>query len=142
MTRESHDVDISDATRAQKANERASIVIHIHGNADEREGIAGIMAFAPGDDNPYVKGKVLDGCRELGQNILDKLAVTTSAKNWGVISNNNLSALNWTTIPASHIEVGYLTNADEEKLLKTEDYRDKIVKGIADGVDAYYEAHR
>ena len=142
MTRESHDVDISDATRAQKANERASIVIHIHGNADEREGIAGIMAFAPGDDNPYVKGKVLESCRDLGKAILDRLAAETSAKNWGVISNNNLSALNWTTIPASHVEVGYLTNADEEKLLKTDDYRDKIVKGIADGIDAYYEADR
>ncbi|MCR5323570.1 MAG: N-acetylmuramoyl-L-alanine amidase [Lachnospiraceae bacterium] len=141
MTRESHDVDISDATRAKDANESASIVLHIHGNADEREGIAGVMAFAPGEDNPYVKGQIREECRNLGKCIVDKLAASTSAKNWGVIDNNNLSALNWTTIPASHVEVGYLTNAEEEKLLKTEEYQNKIVKGIADGIDAYYETH-
>ncbi len=140
MTRETHDVNISDATRAKNANESASIVLHIHGNADERPGIAGVMTFAPGEGNPYVKANVREECYKLGQYIVDKLAAATSAKNWGVITNENLSALNWTTIPASHVEVGYLTNAEEEQKLKTGDYQNRIVKGIADGVDAYYEA--
>ncbi|MBO4416007.1 MAG: N-acetylmuramoyl-L-alanine amidase [Lachnospiraceae bacterium] len=141
MTRETHDVNISDATRAKNANESASIAIHIHGNADERPAIAGVMTFEPSEDNPYVKGSLREKCSSLGQYIVDKLAAATSTKNWGVITNDNLSALNWTTIPASHVEVGYLTNADEEKMLKTEDYQNRIVKGIADGIDAFYEAN-
>jgi N-acetylmuramoyl-L-alanine amidase len=35
------------------------------------------------------------------------------------------------------VEVGYMTTASEEALLVTDDYQNKIAKGIADGLDKY-----
>ena len=138
MIRETNDVTISDAERAQLANSRGEIIVHIHGNADEREGIKGIMAFCPTGDNSFVSKDIREKCKDLCSSILSELENATGAKNWGAIGNDNLTALNWTTIPAAHIEIGYLSNPDEDRLMQTDDYRRKIAQGIAEGIDKYF----
>lgn len=42
-----------------------------------------------------------------------------------------------TIMPAILVEVGYLSNRNEEGLLKTSSYRQKVAQGIADGILAY-----
>ena len=37
------------------------------------------------------------------------------------------------------VECGFLSNYHEEKLLKTEEHQDKIVKGIIEGINKYFE---
>ncbi len=138
MVRESNDVKISDAERAQLANNRGEIIIHIHGNADESAGIKGIMAFYPASSTGFVSKELSGKCKDLCKTILDELAASTGAKNWGAIEHESLTALNWTKIPAAHVEIGYLSNPEEDKLLQTADYRAKIVQGIADGIDKYF----
>lgn len=137
MIRESDDVNSSDATRAKLANENGDIVLHIHCNADEAEGIKGIMAFYPSKDNEYA-GKYSDSCKNLCNWVLKGLEAATQDKNWGPIALDTQTALNWTTIPAAHVEVGYLSNNEEDELLQTESYRKKIATGIADGIDLYF----
>ena len=138
MVRESNDVTISDAERAQLANNRGEIIIHIHGNADESAGIKGIMAFYPASSTGFVSKELSGKCKDLCKAILDEMAASTGATNWGAIEHESLTALNWTKIPAAHVEIGYLSNAEEDKLLQTADYRAKIVQGIADGIDKYF----
>jgi N-acetylmuramoyl-L-alanine amidase len=41
-------------------------------------------------------------------------------------------------IPAALIEVGYITNIEERKLLQTPDYQKKLAEGIAKGIYNYY----
>jgi len=45
-------------------------------------------------------------------------------------------------IPSVLIETGFLSNPREEKLLNTKSYRDKIVGGIATGIDAYFKQEK
>lgn len=137
MTRESDDVDMSDATRAKFGNENGEIILHIHCNADDREGIQGIMAFYPSKDNKYA-GKYSDACLALCSAVLAGLEAETQAHNWKPIALDTQTALNWTTIPAAHIEVGYLSNREEDERLQTDSYRKTIAIGIADGVDLYF----
>ncbi|MBQ3911592.1 MAG: N-acetylmuramoyl-L-alanine amidase [Lachnospiraceae bacterium] len=138
MIRETNDVSISDAERARLANINGEIVLHIHGNADENEGIKGIMAFCPSDDNEFVSKQLAEKCKTLCLAILSEMEAETGAKNWGAIGHNGLTALNWTNIPAAHVELGYLSNAEEDRLLQTAEYREKLVRGIADGIDKYF----
>jgi len=45
-------------------------------------------------------------------------------------------------IPSVLIETGFLSNPREEKLLNTKSYRDKVVGGIATGIDAYFKQEK
>ena len=48
-----------------------------------------------------------------------------------------MSGINWSMVPVTIVEVGYLSNPDEEAKLVTDDYQQKVAVGIANGVDAY-----
>ncbi|MBI4967652.1 MAG: N-acetylmuramoyl-L-alanine amidase [Rhodospirillales bacterium] len=45
-------------------------------------------------------------------------------------------------VPSVLIEMGYLSNAQEERLLRGHDYRAKLATGLARAIDRYFEARR
>ena len=138
MIREENDVMISNAERALIANNQGEIVIHLHGNSDDRSNIKGIMAFCPSDENAFLASSLVSDCSKLCGDILTGLEAATGAKNWGTIRIDTFPELNWTKIPAARVEVGYLSNPDEDRLLQTAEYREKIIQGLADGIDRYF----
>lgn len=137
MTRTTNDVHISDVTRAKMANENADIVIHIHANASEDDTQRGIMTFYPSEDNPY-SAKYSAESKKLSTAVLRCAAEATGAISRGVIDLDDQSSLNWTTIPVTHIETGFLSTPEDEAIMLTDEYKADMVQGIADGVDLYF----
>ena len=56
-------------------------------------------------------------------------------KNRGVVQRTDLTAFNWSKVPVVLVEMGFLSNENEDKLLSNSSYQDKIAKGLFYGIN-------
>ena len=75
--------------------------------------------------------------KEFSKILLEEYVKATGAKNRGLIYRDVLTGTNWATVPNTLIELGFMSNAEEDKKLSEKDYQDKIVKGLVNGIDRY-----
>lgn len=137
MVRTGNDVNISNAERAAIANDAgADAFIRIHANGSENTSVSGAMTICQTRDNPY-NGALYAESKALSTYVLDELVASAGCKKEYVWETDSMSGINWCQVPVSIVEVGYMTNPEEETLLVTDDYQDKLVMGIANGIDQY-----
>lgn len=48
-----------------------------------------------------------------------------------------MSGINWCQVPVTIVEMGFLSNVDEEQKLIDSSYQDKIAKGIVLGINEF-----
>lgn len=139
MIRTTNDVDISNSERAAVANENnANAFIRIHCNGSENPKTTGILTMCQTKNNPYCS-KLYDKSRHLSECILEELCHMTNANNRGIIETDNMSGINWSQVPLTIVEMGFMTNVEEDKMLNTEEYQDKLAQGIAKGINRYFD---
>jgi len=139
MIREKNDVNLSNKERADMANESgADLFLRIHADSSTSSTVSGTSTLYPSKDNPYVSNLSKDSYA-LSDAVVDAICKQTGSKNHGAIARDDMSGINWCNIPVTIIEMGFMSNKKEDKLMQTKDYQDKIVKGICDGIDEYYE---
>lgn len=138
MIRETADVDISNAERAEIANQSgAEIFIRVHANGDDNSSVAGALTMAPSSSNPYVS-QIASACQTLSQCVIDSYCSATGFRNRGVLTVDNMSGINWCTIPVTIVEMGFMTNPEEDMQMQDEAMQYTMASGIADGIDAYF----
>ena len=138
MTRETHDINISNKERAQYATSvGAEIAVRIHANGSENSGVNGALTMAPSANNPYIANLSAESTR-LSKCIIDSYCTATGFKNLGVTATDTMTGINWSTVPVTIIEMGFMSNPTDDTNMNSPAMQVKMVQGIADGIDAYF----
>lgn len=141
MIRESNDVNLSNKERADIAGQSgAQIFVRIHANGSSNQSVSGALTLSPSQSNPYVS-YLYDNSYSLSQSIVNNLCAATGAANKGVTLSDTMSGINWCTIPVSIVEMGFMSNPDEDELMEDENYQYTMASGIANGIDEYFASH-
>lgn len=128
MTRR-EDKHLSVAARSDLANKiLPDFFISIHQNYFKNPNISGTEVY-------YYRGD--KEAKRLGEEIIKEMVKDLGTINKGV-KTANFFLLRDTKISSLHIEVAYISNPEEEALLKTEEFQTKTAIAIANGIVNYY----
>lgn len=139
MIRTTNDVDMSNAERAQIANAaNADAFIRIHGNSFENSSAHGALTMCQTKNNPF-NGNLYQQCRSLSEAVLDGLVAATGCYKRSILESDSMSGINWCQVPVTIVEMGFMSNPEEDQLMATDAYQSKIAIGIANGLDTYFQ---
>ena len=65
------------------------------------------------------------------------MAEATGARAMGIYKRDSYSGLNWSTVPSILVEMGFMSNPDEDRLLNDPEYQQKLVNGMVQGIADY-----
>jgi len=123
------DVFVPLAERAEMANNwGADYFISVHSNASEDPTASGIETLYYKENTPGMY---------LASEIQNQLVLQNGLVDRGIIPRPNLAVLRLTSMPAVLVELGFLSNPTEAKLLGTPEFRQRSAQGIADGLSEY-----
>ena len=104
----------------------ADYFISLHTNASEFESASGSEAFI------YRRGDIAEA---LADNILDQLSLSTGLSNRGVKARPSLYVLRKTAMPATLVELGFITNPGDAALMANNP--GLFAAGVTNGVLAF-----
>lgn len=134
MTRESHDVDISNVERAQMCNAaEADLAVRIHADGADSSKVQGISLLYPAWTEE--SGEVFNRSKEAAGLILRQTVEATGAVSRGTVPRSDLTGFNWSTVPSVLVEMGFMTNPEEDVRLSDPDYLDQLAEGMAAGIN-------
>lgn len=138
LTRTTNDDNISNMERAQAASASgAQIYVRIHANGEESHTSSGALTMCPSPSNPYV-AYLSESSYRLSQVLLDAYCQTTGFSNLGVQYSDTMTGINWSEIPVTILEMGFMTNENDDRQMADSAFQEIMVSGIADGIDAYF----
>ena len=140
MTRTDNKTAISNKERAEYvASQGAEIYVRIHANGDDSHTASGALTMSPSQNNPYIP-QLFDQSNRLSQCILDSYCSATGFQNLGVQYYDNMTGINWSTVPVTIIEMGFMTSQNDDLKMADPDFQKTMAEGIANGIDAYFDS--
>ena len=134
MTREVNEIDISNLERAEMMNELGvDLVLRIHCDGATDKSANGIGMFVRQTSEKQAESEAA------AKVLLEAMSEATGAKARGVFLRDTYTMNNWSVVPCILVEMGYMSNPDEDEKLNDPAYQVKLVQGMVEGIARYFE---
>lgn len=119
--------------RAKVGNDNnADLAIRIHCDSADSQSAKGASMLVPA---PIGYAKNISGISEkYGQVILNDLVSIVGMNNRGVVERTDLTGFNWSKVPVVLVEMGFMSNVEEDRLLSDDNYENKLAQGLCNGI--------
>ena len=113
-----------------------SLFVSVHTNSALTDTAHGIETYGYLDAGSVLNDMTSQRFSEI---LLEELVDKTGAHERGVKDGKSLAVINSTRMPATLIEIGFISNEEECEKMMTEAYRQKLAQAICDGVLKAFE---
>lgn len=138
MTKSEVDESLSNIERAEIGNENnADLVIRIHADSSNDTNVKGASILIP-SKNEYTKS-ISDISMNYGKKIIDTYTNELNIKNRGCIYREDMTGFNWSKVPVVILEMGFLSNKEDDEFISNVNNHSNIAKSIANGIDKCFE---
>lgn len=138
MTREGPDFTGGNRERAQVANNSgADLFIRIHADGSSDPSRSGVSTLYPATI-PGWTDDIHDASRAAADALQSAMVAGLGAPDLGTTARSDISGFNWADVPAILVEVGFMSNPREDRLLNDPAYQQQIAASLLAGIRAYF----
>lgn len=137
MTRTNSKVALSCIDRAKIANKaHAGAYVRIHANGSDSSSANGAMTICTTRNSPYISSMYKKN-KSLSNAVLNAYVSATGCRKEYIWETDSMTGNNWSKVPTTLIEMGYMSNPSEDRRMQQTSYQKKMVRGIANGIEDY-----
>jgi N-acetylmuramoyl-L-alanine amidase len=142
MTRTSQDVDISNIERTKIANAaHAALYIRVHADGATSSSTHGIHTLYPASKSGWTDD-IAAVSKRAAQLAQSALVAATGASDRGLDARTDMTGFNWSDVPVIIPELGFMSNPEEDRLLNSPAYQQKIANALADAAVRFIQEQR
>lgn len=136
MTRESHDVNISNAERAEYGNQvNADVVIRLHCDSISNGSKTGATLLVPSKTSRYTQAIYQQSY--CFARYLEEQLKTDGIKVNGIFERDDMTGFNWSRVPVVIFEMGFMSNWQEDRMLADPNYQERLMQAVVRAIEAY-----
>jgi N-acetylmuramoyl-L-alanine amidase len=126
---------IGNVARARIANRaHAALFVRIHCDGSTDHSRHGTSLLYPAFHRGWTDD-VLPESKTAARVIQRELVGELGSRDLGTVARSDLTGFNWSDVPAVLAEVGFLSNAREDRLLSSRAYQRRAARGLAQGIE-------
>lgn len=137
MIRTKKTTPMSLVQRAEYGNKhKVDLAFRIHADGLDDQSVNGASTLYPSAE--HINNKIAEKSKNIASIIQREYIKSTELADRGTVERNDLVGFNFTTVPSILLELGFMTNPEEDKKMSDKKFQEKMVDGITNGMIAYY----
>lgn len=140
LTRSEHAVNLSNRERALLMNDaQVDVWVRLHCDAAASPQMSGARALVP---SRSANSSIYKESLALSKTLLAAFCEATQAKKRTIVARHDQTGFNWSASPVVAVEMGYLSNVNDDTKLNRSSYQALCAQGLFQGLEAYFTSKK
>jgi N-acetylmuramoyl-L-alanine amidase len=130
-------LSMGNVARARIANRAgAALFVRIHADGSTSRSQHGSSTLYPALHDGWTDD-ILPASREAARLVQSELVARVRSRDLGTVERGDLTGFNWADVPAVLVELGFMTNPDEDRRLNDAKHQKRAALGMARGIERF-----